>query len=709
MNDPFGETVNWDLIPSFAIGGMQLVPGSNPVYGMNTLGGAISIQTKSGRDFQGAAVDLSAGSWGRKTALVEYGGVSKDKSVDYYIGYQNTDEDGWRKYSPSRLNQLFAKTGWQNETTRIGLTYMGADNKLIGNGLVPKNLLSSDRDEIFTRPDQTDNYYHHLTLNGDHWVSDTTLLSANAYYRKSNRKTLNGDANDDYNEDFTSTSGYAATSLGGHGCHGDSDSRNTTTYPTKTSYRADSNNYGGTYAEECAEGALNRTSTKQDVYGLNLQAAFSDDLWGKKNALTVGTAYEHSKIKFNQTQQLTEVGSDGEIESGFTASRSLQNLSDEVETVHKFSSKTHSFGLFATDTLSLNDQWHLTGGLRYNYFKVDTNDKLNAAGEDDSLSGKHTFNRINPSVGLTFTPTNQLSVYGSYSESNRAPSAIELGCANPLNGCKLPNAMASDPPLDQVVAKTYEVGARGKVTESLGWTASAYQTKNYNDIQFITSDASSGLGYFDNISRTRRRGIDLGLNGKQDAFRWFANYSYVRAQYDSELEMLAEFNSNQTDEVINVKKGDNLPGVPKHQVKFRAQYDVTPAWSVGANLIGYSSQYVRGNENNSHNPDRRGTNNNGDTITGEFQNFDSGKLGGYFIVNLDTQYRIGKGWNVYAKAINIFDKEYETAGAFGFSHFNPQNNNGGFDREGLAHTFVAPGAPRAGWVGVRYEFDAPKE
>ena len=79
MNDPFGETVNWDLIPSFAIGGMQLVPGSNPVYGMNTLGGAISVQTKSGRDFQGAAADFSFGSWGRRTALVEYGGVSKDK------------------------------------------------------------------------------------------------------------------------------------------------------------------------------------------------------------------------------------------------------------------------------------------------------------------------------------------------------------------------------------------------------------------------------------------------------------------------------------------------------------------------------------------------------------------------------------------------------------------------------------------------------
>jgi outer membrane receptor protein involved in Fe transport len=217
------------------------------------------------------------------------------------------------------------------------------------------------------------------------------------------------------------------------------------------------------------------------------------------------------------------------------------------------------------------------------------------------------------------------------------------------------------------------------------------------------------LGYFDNIARTKRRGVDLSLNGKHDSLRWFASYSYVRSQYDTDFEQLAEYNSSQTDSVINVKKGDNIPGVPQHQVKLRAQYQVTPSWTIGTNVIGFSSQYARGNENNSHNPDRRGLNNDGLSITGERQNYESGKLSGYFIVNLDTQYRVGKGWNIYAKAINIFDREYETAGAFGFSHFNPENNNGGFDREGLARTFVGPGAPRAAWIGVRYEFGSAEK
>lgn len=66
INEPFGDTVRWDLIPSFAVQGMQLVPGSNPLFGLNTLGGAISIQTKSGRTNPGGAIEISGGSWGEK-------------------------------------------------------------------------------------------------------------------------------------------------------------------------------------------------------------------------------------------------------------------------------------------------------------------------------------------------------------------------------------------------------------------------------------------------------------------------------------------------------------------------------------------------------------------------------------------------------------------------------------------------------------------
>jgi len=124
-----------------------------------------------------------------------------------------------------------------------------------------------------------------------------------------------------------------------------------------------------------------------------------------------------------------------------------------------------------------------------------------------------------------------LSVFGSYSESNRAPTSIELGCANPDVPCKLPNAMAGDPPLNQVVAKTYETGLRGKLTETFKWNTSIYRTMNHDDIHFIQSSTIGGsLGYFDNVGRTKRQGFDLGLTGVIDKLFLRAGYSFVSAK-----------------------------------------------------------------------------------------------------------------------------------------------------------------------------------
>lgn len=246
VNEPFGDVVNWDLIPNFAIGGMQIVPGSNPIYGLNTLGGAISIQTKDGRTNRGAAIEAEAGSWGRQRALAEFGGVSQDGSMDYYLGAQHTTEDGWRKYSPSHVNQTFGKLGWQSEQTKFNLSYIGAHNKMTGNGLTPADLLGSDRDGVHTTPDITDNYLHHFALNGAHWLNNDTMLSGNAFHRKSNRHTVNGDLNDDFDEGALNNLGVCD--------------------PTAPDPDLED--------ENCAPGAMNRSKTKQNSFGFNLQLAF---------------------------------------------------------------------------------------------------------------------------------------------------------------------------------------------------------------------------------------------------------------------------------------------------------------------------------------------------------------------------------------------------------------------------------------------------
>jgi outer membrane receptor protein involved in Fe transport len=332
---------------------------------------------------------------------------------------------------------------------------------------------------------------------------------------------------------------------------------------------------------------------------------------------------------------------------------------------------------------------------------VVNHDHLHGSSSNYYVGGTHKFNRINPSLGVSFTPSESINAYGSYSESSRAPSTIELGCANPAVPCKLPNAMASDPPLNQVVAKTYDLGLRGKISSDLKWSASYYHAVNHNDIQFISS-TTSGAGYFDNVGKTKREGLDLSASGNLDKFHFNVGYSFIKATYESDMTILAESNSSRdSEEQINITKGNYLPGIPKHQFKLRGAYDVTPDWSIGANLLAYSTQYMRGNENNKHQENSALCGTDGDEV-----NCGKGKIAGYAIVNLDSQYNVGKGWKLFAKAINVFDQDYASVGRLGISHFNA---NGSWNADGIGSAFVAPGAPRAGWIGVRYEFGGAPE
>jgi outer membrane receptor protein involved in Fe transport len=707
VNEPFGDVTLWDKIPSFAIGNMQMVPGSNPLFGLNTLGGAIAIQTKSGRNNQGAAIEYEAGSWGRQRSLVEFGGVSKDGSVDYIIGYQHTTEDGWRKHSPSHVNQLFSKIGWQNETTKLDLTYIGTDNNLIGNGFTPEHMLRGDRDQIHTRPDFTNNYSHFLALNGSHWFNQDTMLSGNVYYRKSNRHTRNGDGWESDGESLTPAQmAIAETYLG-----------------------VDDDDI-----DEVKGSVMNRTKTTQDTYGATGQMTFNQDWMGKKNQFVVGAGYDYTLMRFKQSNQANIGAAEtaaGDIEpddlpdSVWTSSRAPLlaggGLLPSVQTTGLLG-KQYTARLFATDTLSLNDQWHLNVGASWNFTRIDNTDRLRGpytATNLSSLTDKDSYTRLNPTVGLTHTPNDNLTLFTSYSESSRAPTSIELGCSNPAQPCLLPSAMADDPPLNQVVAKTYEFGGRGNLTENVRWNAGVYQAMNHDDIQFTAANTLTGAGYYKNIGRTKRQGLDIGLAGDIDKFKWNASYSYVRATYDSDVaftnasnssadrsgtDNAGEFDADLSYGQYTAKKGSYLPSIPKHQFKFRGQYSVTPDWTIGTNIIGYADQYVWGNENNKHRANSSCTRDGGDTGA-DVCAMGKGKISGYFVVNLDTQYNIGSGWKAFAKATNIFDREYNISGRLAETMFS---SAGEFTGEESRMLGLLPGAPRAAWVGLRYEFAAPK-
>ncbi len=649
-NQPFSNTVLWDLIPNFSISNMQMVAGSNPVYGLNTLGGAMSMQTKSGQNFKKEVVDVSAGSWARNTSVVEVGGVLADSNMDYYIGFEHFNENGWRKFSPSHVNQIFGKLGFESEMSRYEVTYTGAHNLLIGNGLTPKDLLGAERDGIHTLEDETKNEYSQLALNMSHFFNEESMIAGNIYYKRSDRATYNGDLNDDYcdstrgDEDECSVESLAAY---------DADNDDTNLY----------------------EGVLNRTNTLQDAFGINLQTTFDQDWYDRRNQIIVGVSAEYSQIKFKQTEQEVKTLA----LNGFFGG-DLQG----IEQATGLTGKTKTYGAFVTNTHSLNDRLNINTAIRYNHVQVDNRDTFNGPGSSASLTGKHHFERFNPSIGVTFQPNEILSTYASYSESSRAPTSIELGCANPAQPCNLPTQMADDPPLNQVVAKTLEGGVSGKVTKDTSWNMSIYHAINHDDILFVYANASNGLGYFTNVDETTRKGLDVGVSTKFNKLSLNFNYGFVMAQYGTNFTLVSEVNSSASDDVIQVSDGDYLPNIPKHHLKIRADYEIKPRWNIGATLTAFTESYMMGNENQQHDS------------SGGLQ----GEIPGYAVVNLDSQYNFHDNWELHAEVINLFDQDYYSGGRLAQTSVQTDRSFG--DERSVAS--LIPGAPRAGWVGISKSF-----
>jgi outer membrane receptor protein involved in Fe transport len=666
LNESFGDTVNWDLIPESAISTVTLMSGSNPVFGLNTLGGALAIQTKSGHDNPGTAIEAYGGSFDRRVFQAETGGEAGN--FDYFITGNYFDETGWRDLSPSRMYQVFGKVGWQNDETDIDLSYSYADTSLYGNGAVPESMLDFRRAASYT-PDFTQNLLNFANLTGTQFLTDHWLLSANVYYRHLTTDSANGNVNDNY-----LSGDYSGPSI------------DCTAPPLA---RAD--------LAYCSA-AQNATShLVQRTAGVGLQLTDSQDVFGWKNQATFGADYSDARDTFMQAFQY------GEFASNRTLIYTANPLNNQ--TVISLGGSNKIAGIYATDTVSPTARLHLTASLRYNRntetldgYSIDT-DVSNAGSGFDTASplvGDHTYSRLNPAFGFTLTPTPELTLYGNYNEASRAPTVIELGCSNPAAPCGLPNDFASDPDLKQVVARTVEIGARGNSEDkTLNWSVDIFRTVNSDDIQFVAT--TTNQGYFDNVGNTRRQGADLSIGGKVAALSWRLVYSLVDATFRSNFEVNGDSNSSaDANGNIQVQPGERIPLIPRHTG--RVVLDCTPNdhWDLGANLVVASGVFLHGNENNANKAGE--TNGEGAFIAG------SGWISGYTVLNLRGSYHIGKSTDVFVRVVNVFDKNYATAGFLTSNAFNPNGSFRPDPDDWTNENAVSPAQPRAAWVGVRFRW-----
>ncbi|MGH8140108.1 MAG: TonB-dependent receptor [Steroidobacteraceae bacterium] len=665
VNEAFGDTVNWDLIPESAISTVALMSGSNPVFGLNTLGGALAVQTKSGHDFPGTQMEGYGGSFGRRAFEAETGGASG--GFDYFLNGNYFDERGWRDLSPSKVRQMFGKAGWQDERTDIDVSYAWADTQLTGNGATPETMLAVRRQAIVSAPDFTHNRLNFINATGSRFLLDDLLLSGNAYYRHLRTLTNNGNIND---------GNYLSNDYDGPdiSCKAPPATRAEVAY--------------------CANGANRASTLTQRTVGAGLQLTETQDVRGSNNQAVLGASFDRSRVDYVQRSQYA-------ILTAARTAVSIIDPSNDAQTVNSVGGISKIISVYVSDTLSPNSLLHITAAARYNRiqetldgFSVNTDvaDFDDGFDEPTALSGNHTYDRVNPALGVTITPSKALTLYANYNEGSRAPTVIELGCSNPEQPCGLPDEFASDPDLRQVIARTAEAGARGSLGDAvLDWSLDVFLTNNSHDIQFVATTTTEG--YFANVGSTRRQGLDFALGGKLKAFTWRMTYSFVDATYRSNFEVTAQSNSTADEHGnIQVDPGDRIPLIPRHTGRLRLDYALTPRWDVGGSLILSSGSFLHGDENNANQPD-------GGTILG------SGRIGGYSVVNLESTWHVAKAADLFVKVANVFDRRYATAG---FLTGNPFNPDGAFRPDPADWTnenAVSPAQPLSLWAGVRVQWE----
>jgi iron complex outermembrane receptor protein len=535
---------------------------------------------------------------------------------------------------------------------------MGAANNHFGaTATVPVELLQQYWGATYTSPQTHANKVGYLNLTGKVDATPTWTFEGTAHVRRFEQSTVDGNPTD------TQPCSVPAGFL----CFGDD---------TTPANGLDGAQLANPFAPGTLLGQIDRTTTRSTTFGVSGQATNTDQLFGHDNRFVMGASFDSSVTRFNASAEIGTIGTDYVVTgSGIFLGQSGSPISIgpvSLRTVNQYN------GLYALDTFNVTDAFALTAGGRFNAARVTLEDQLGTA-----LNGDHTFNRFNPVVGGTYKITPGLTAYAGYSEANRVPTPLELGCADPANPCLIAAFLVSDPSLKQVVSKTVEAGFRGTkelAIGSLGWKIGGFRATNFDDIMAVPVPGLQGFGYFQNVGATRRQGFEAEVNLKSSALQFHASYAFVDARFLDALQLGS--NSPFADPVtrtIQVVPGDQIPAVPRHRIKAGVDYAVTDAWKVGGDALFVSSQYLVGDESNQ-----------------------AAKLPSYAVFNLRTSYQVNKTVQLYGRIDNLFDNRYATFGTFFDTTAVPNFANGGApftDPRSLS-----PARPRAFYAGLRATF-----
>ena len=658
INEVFGDIVNWDFIPQNAIDHMTLVP-SNPIYGLNAIGGALSFDMKNGYTYHGVSGEVSAGSYGRATTSVQAGGQNGNFSG--YITVDATDDAGWRQASPSQVRRVYADLGARGDNnTEFHLTFTGADNHFGATAATPIEMLSQDWSSIYTIPQTTHNQLAFTTASASWTPRDTLTVQGNLYYRDYWQSHVDGNNTSASNDPTVCPD---PTLL----CFPNLDRTYSNLITTSGSTVPNTGVLGSSVL-----GEIERTWTSTNSYGGTLQMASSERLFGHDNNFVVGMSVDRGLVHFTSTSELGTVNAD-QFPLVVGTGIFIDQPSGDLAPV-RLGATTLYTGLYTTDTFDITQRLAVTAGARFNTANIALTDEI---GNDPGLNGSHFYSHFNPTIGATYKLTPNVTLYGGFAEANRAPTPLELACSDPTRPCLIDSALVADPNLKQVVAYTLEGGLRGHFNIAQGllnWNVGAFHTLSTNDIIAVASPIP-GHQFFQNSGNTLREGIEVGATYTWDRWNAYANLTYIDATFLNALTLsspnnpFADANGN-----IFVTPGDHLTGIPNYRFKAGAEYRITDQWKLGADVDAIGSQWLVGDQAN-QNP----------------------KVPPYWTVNLHTSYQISKNVELFGLVKNLFNRHYYVYGTFFETNSFPYLNLSD------PRTFV-PGMPFAVYAGARATF-----
>ena len=649
FNQPFGDTVDWELIPANAIDRLD-IEGSNPVFGLNALGGSVNVQLKNGFTWQGSELALSGGSFGLRQGQVEHG--QRTEAMSTYFAGTVLHQDGWRDLQSSDLQNAYGDIGWRSSRGEFHLGVTAAHSELNGPGTSPVELLAVAPRAQFTAPNQITNRYASLTLSGTVDLDDTLSLQGLAYYRYFTQNVNNGNAPNDTPCDsgngllcFEATGNNSTTSGG---------------QPIGDFLN------GGQY------GQLDIQATRTHAFGATAQLSDSSTVLDKNNHLIAGLAFDGARTQFNAASFVGGLTSDNRtfIGPGILIDEPGFNSPVSVGIAN------NTYGAYLADTFNVTGRLAVTLSGRLNAAFVDLTDQ-----NGGDLSGSHAYVHFNPAAGATYRIASWLTAYAGYAVANRAPTPAELSCASPANSCNLANFFTGDPDLRQVVANTVEAGLRGKVKpdrdSTVAYSLGLFRTDLTDDIAFINSP-TVGRAFFANIGSTRRQGASVDLRFSDKKWLAWLAYSFIDATYQTSFTEAAGNNpAADASRSITVQPGSHLPGIPQHQLKAGLSYGFAEGWRAGATVIAASEAWLFGDEANLTAP-----------------------LPAYATLNLDLSWQVRRDLQFFAWAENVTNTSYYT-----FGTFSPTSTVQIAQAPGATATrSLSPAAPLGVFAGLRLTF-----